>query len=580
VFAQSHGVTIQKACTASPRTCSSDADCSDNNACNGLETCDLSIPNTTVCHITVSNADGFNDSITIKNAFDVIKPFAADQVIVPNLVVESVSGNTTCAVGDQPLLADPTTWCVIGPDTGSGVGSVTFISDSYVVLATDPDPLPDQGTVTVADNCDGANTANCNPNNANVSFSSQSDLQSGCVPGTPPNCDDSNACTTDACDPATGCTNTPISCEDNNACTADSCDPVTGCVNAPISCDDGNACTLDACDPVTGCTHSAISCDDSNACTTDSCDPVTGCVNTSISCDDSNACTTDACDPATGCTHSAISCDDSNACTNDACDPATGCTHDAISCDDADECTLDSCDPATGCAHAPNPACAIAPGCRVTAGGIAPNGRPDQAQTAKGTFGGQVGAPCGCIGAFEDDSHIQGSWQYSRKFGGSLHVNDFNSLTCECIDNEGNPLQVGELCGDRVVGPTPPEAPANAACFTGVGSWTDTQGRRTENVVFRIEVVDRGEPGAGANAGPTSDQYTISIWFPTVETPTEELLQLVACTNTTAPEDTEAGAPDIQDGGTLVHGNIQIHTQTPNSQDGVCPVPSGSCVID
>src|SRR4029453_13946566 len=69
VFAQSHGVTIQKVCTASPRTCSTDADCSDNNACTGTETCDTSIPNTTVCHITIKNADDFNDSITIKNAF-------------------------------------------------------------------------------------------------------------------------------------------------------------------------------------------------------------------------------------------------------------------------------------------------------------------------------------------------------------------------------------------------------------------------------------------------------------------------------------------------------------------------------
>src|SRR5690349_4177770 len=76
VFALSHGVTIQKVCDATPRTCASDADCSDNNACNGTETCDLTIPHTTDCHITITNADGFLDSITVKNAFDVIKPFA------------------------------------------------------------------------------------------------------------------------------------------------------------------------------------------------------------------------------------------------------------------------------------------------------------------------------------------------------------------------------------------------------------------------------------------------------------------------------------------------------------------------
>ncbi|HOH29712.1 MAG TPA: hypothetical protein PLC40_08570, partial [Candidatus Hydrogenedentes bacterium] len=46
------------------------------------------------------------------------------------------------------------------------------------------------------------------------------------------------------------------------------------------NCDDSNACTEDSCDPLTGdCAHTAINCDDGNPCTTDSCDPATGCVN-------------------------------------------------------------------------------------------------------------------------------------------------------------------------------------------------------------------------------------------------------------------------------------------------------------
>src|SRR6266536_827594 len=147
VMAQAgHGVTILKTCTEQVRTCTSDADCSDNNACNGLETCDTSISATTVCHITVANADTFGDTLTVKNAFDVIKPNTAGFVTIPDLVVESVAGNTTCAVGDQPLLLDPTTWCDIGPDVGAGEGSVTFISNSYVPKpGIDPNPLPDQG---------------------------------------------------------------------------------------------------------------------------------------------------------------------------------------------------------------------------------------------------------------------------------------------------------------------------------------------------------------------------------------------------------------------------------------------------
>jgi hypothetical protein len=48
------------------------------------------------------------------------------------------------------------------------------------------------------------------------------------------------------------------SCDDADACTADACDPATGrCTNVPVSCDDGDVCTTDACDPTAGCTHVA-----------------------------------------------------------------------------------------------------------------------------------------------------------------------------------------------------------------------------------------------------------------------------------------------------------------------------------
>jgi len=82
-------------------------------------------------------------------------------------------------------------------------------------------------------------------------------------------CDDNTVCTTDACDPRTGCTHVPDSCDDQNACTTDSCDSVTGCAHAPMSCEDNNVCTDDACDPQSGCVHTdnAAPCDDDNDCT-------------------------------------------------------------------------------------------------------------------------------------------------------------------------------------------------------------------------------------------------------------------------------------------------------------------------
>ena len=98
--------------------------------------------------------------------------------------------------------------------------------------------------------------------------------------------------------------------------------------NVTVSdCDDGDACTTDSCDPLTGCQHTAVDCDDGNACTTDSCDPATGCQHTTVDCDDGDACTTDTCDPVTGCQHTQVDCDDGDPNTTDGCDPLTGCYH-------------------------------------------------------------------------------------------------------------------------------------------------------------------------------------------------------------------------------------------------------------
>jgi hypothetical protein len=176
---------------------------------------------------------------------------------------------------------------------------------------------------------------------------------------TPKNCDDQNPCTTDSCNAATGCVHTPKNCDDGNACTTDACDPVTGnCTHTPKNCDDGNACTTDACDAATGnCTHTPKNCDDGNACTTDSCNAATGCTHTSKNCDDRNPCTVDTCDPVTGnCVYTPKNCDDGNACTTDSCNAKTGaCIHTSKNCADSNPCTVDTCDPVTGqCIHTPS----------------------------------------------------------------------------------------------------------------------------------------------------------------------------------------------------------------------------------
>ncbi|TMB09264.1 MAG: hypothetical protein E6J71_28445 [Deltaproteobacteria bacterium] len=179
-----------------------------------------------------------------------------------------------------------------------------------------------------------------------------------------PNCDDGNVCTTDGCNPATGCTHTNNTnpCDDGNACTTgDTCSGGTCVGGAAPNCDDGNVCTTDGCNPATGCTHTNNTnpCNDGNPCTTgDACSGGTCVGGPAKNCDDGSKCTIDTCDPtvAGGCLHTGVDCDDHNLCTTDTCNPSTGCVNTDISssCNDGIACTLDSCDPNTGCVNTDN----------------------------------------------------------------------------------------------------------------------------------------------------------------------------------------------------------------------------------
>src|SRR5205085_1335006 len=139
---------------------------------------------------------------------------------------------------------------------------------------------------------------------------------------------------TDACDPTTGNpTHTAVTdgttCSDNNACTVgDSCQAGTCQAGAPKAIvDDNNACTTDACDPATGSsTHTPVnngtSCDDGNACTSnDTCQAGACTGGTTKTCAASDQChIAGTCNPANGqCSNPAApngtSCDDGQGCT-------------------------------------------------------------------------------------------------------------------------------------------------------------------------------------------------------------------------------------------------------------------------
>ncbi len=228
----------------------------------------------------------------------------------------------------------------------------------------------------------------------------------------PTDCNDGNLCTTDGCNPASGCTHAAnaLACNDGNACTwGDKCQGGT-CTGAALLCDDGKSCTVDACSPASGCTFTARSgaCSDGNACTTgdscvggicqpgaalncadasvcteDSCNPAIGCVHTPLSgpcndgsvcttgdtcqsgqcvgapldCSDGNPCTDDLCSPLAGCSNpdNQAACDDGNACTSgDICRDGACTSGPAPDCDDGNPCTDDSCELAEGCVHEDN----------------------------------------------------------------------------------------------------------------------------------------------------------------------------------------------------------------------------------
>jgi hypothetical protein len=203
-------------------------------------------------------------------------------------------------------------------------------------------------------------------------------------------CDDNNVCNgIETCDPILNCqAGTPLDCDDQNLCTTDSCDPLTGCANVPVECpageqcdpEDGECkvppeCTVDAeCDDGFFCNGAETcdagicqpgtppDCDDGVVCTVDTCDEVNDiCVNTpdDAFCDDADVCNgIETCDPILDCqAGTALDCDDQNLCTTDSCDPVAGCVFTPVECPAGEQC-----DPADGLCKMP-PECTVDTDC-------------------------------------------------------------------------------------------------------------------------------------------------------------------------------------------------------------------------
>jgi hypothetical protein len=314
--------------------------------------------------------------------------------------------------------ADPAAWRAAGshPDplrakkygpTANGLYGTPKNANADILAG-----LPDAGCVPPA----GASA--CAEGQCGIDRRCMFPLAEGCC-STTADCNDFNACTTDACDqgtntcapaaPVADCCVTAADCDDDNPCNLDRCiaskcrhspDIVPGCCNANAGCDDDDPCTIDGCDvgahtcappepivlpPGATCCGSDADCEDANPSTLDICN-VAGhicthpgdpefCDDPGAACDDGDACTVDSCNVgAKQCSHVAIAgccnttadcADDGDVCTVAACNtaaktcvqqPVANCCNVDAECADASPCTLDQCQSHT-CHSSPIPNC-------------------------------------------------------------------------------------------------------------------------------------------------------------------------------------------------------------------------------
>ena len=251
-------------------------------------------------------------------------------------------------------------------------------------------------------------------------------------------------------------------------------------------------------------------------------------------------------------------------------------------------------------------------GCRVTGGS---NHQTNSYQASCITtplpvytsHGGQVGAPFSVAAPFAPNSPcISGEWQHNRHLQGNALVgtfhasnhggeSQFDSMLCACLpcaQNQNAVGVVGALCnpGDRQCGPQPRNASANKICFSGVGDYTFTAGKKTVKAVFRVDIVDRGEGNSPASATPP-DRYRIRLWLldpscgrnPDPNSAEAMALRFAASADPAkiasllTTEDLKADIPpDIDDGGDMTQGNHQIHPSTAAGCTASIPTPAAT----
>jgi len=204
-------------------------------------------------------------------------------------------------------------------------------------------------------------------------------------------------------------------------------------------------------------------------------------------------------------------------------------------------------------------ACCVTPGsaCRVTGGGILVTNTgdtncgpvyttifPNANLIDKITHGGQVGAPFDQMdcGAIIGNLCIRGEWEHNRHYGSNVsddvitkfhnstgtpnQLGYFDSLECACLGCCNNGVFIPATSGvfhrktlcnpdNRICGPEPRPAPANAIIFSGIGVFSPAgKNAKQTYAVWRVYIEDRSEPGGYHPKGSINpaDIYCFQAW--------------------------------------------------------------------
>ncbi|MBI5609035.1 MAG: hypothetical protein HY902_09155 [Deltaproteobacteria bacterium] len=358
--------------TAACKNVANAADCSDGDACTIGDICAASACKAGAAKVCADSDTCTNDACDPASGNCVYKPIsgcggncaAAGDCTDGNVCTTDSCVGGKCAFPPSTANCDDANGCTVGDVCSSGsckAGSAKVCDDG--------NPCTTDACDSKTGNCtNAANTANCDDGNA---CTAGDQCGSGkCQAGKPIACNDGNPCTDDACDPTSGqckAAANAAACDDGNACTqGDLCSQAKCQAGAAKNCDDTNPCTTDSCDAATGtCKNVAntLTCNDNNACTQgDVCSQAKCQPGAAKNCDDGKVCTDDSCDKTTGACVAAANtatCDDGNKCTlQDVCSQGACKAGTAVVCDDKDACTNDSCNPGDGkCLYAPKIGC-------------------------------------------------------------------------------------------------------------------------------------------------------------------------------------------------------------------------------